>query len=48
MQINDGHGSMMSMPFEHMGGHMGFFALLVGVTLLIAGFGAGNLVGRKR
>ena len=44
MRINEGYGSMMSMPY----GHMGMGMLLAIVILLAIGFGVGYAVGRTR
>ena len=44
MRIDDGYGSMMGMPF----GHMGFGMLLAVIILLAVGFGIGYAVGRSR
>ncbi len=44
MRIGDGHGSMMWMPY----GHMGLGMLLAVVVLLAIGFAIGYAVGRAR
>ena len=44
MRIDDGYGSMMTMPFDH----MGLWMLLAIAVLLAIGFGVGYAVGRTR
>lgn len=44
MQINEGYGHMMGMPY----GHMGFGMIFAVVILLAIGFGVGYAVGRSR
>lgn len=44
MRIDDGYGTMMYMPY----GHMGLWMLAAILILLAIGFGVGYAVGRSR
>ena len=44
MRIDDGYGTMLQMPY----GHMGFWMLAIVLALLLIGFGVGYAVGRSR
>ena len=44
MRVDNAYGTMMQMPF----GHMGLWMLAITLILLAIGFGAGYAVGRSR